>query len=303
MPNSIILVPPLALRARYPLAMPRLCTVGHVTIGPSRPLAIIAGPCVLESLDMGLAIGTRLRDACAALGLAYVFKASFDKANRSSIRSPRGPGLERGLSWMHTIREKLGTPLTTDIHTPEQAEPAAAVVDLLQIPAFLCRQTDLLCAAGEGAAKHGRGVNVKKGQFLAPHEMTGPARKLAEAGCTNIMLTERGTTFGYGRLVNDFLGLGDLMDLKADGGPPPVCFDVTHSTQLPGAGETTGGRPDRGPLLAKAATAAGVHALFIETHPDPAKAMSDASTMLPLESVPALLGAISRIRAAVEPRA
>lgn len=279
--------------------MTRLCTVGNIAIGPSKPLVIIAGPCVLESLDLGLAIGTRLRDACAAHGLAYIFKASFDKANRSSIRSARGPGLEQGLDWMHTIREKLGTPLTTDIHTPEQAEPAAAVIDLLQIPAFLCRQTDLLCAAGEAAAKHRRAVNVKKGQFLAPHEMTGPTRKLAEAGCTNIMLTERGTTFGYGRLINDFLGLGDLMDLKADGGPPPVCFDVTHSTQLPGAGETTGGRPDRAPLLAKAATAAGVHALFIETHPDPSKAMSDASTMLPLDSVPALLGVVARLRAAL----
>lgn len=279
--------------------MPRRCTAGPVSIGPDRPLAILAGPCVLESLDLGLTIGSRLRDACAAAGLPYIFKASFDKANRSSIRSPRGPGLERGLAWMHTIREKLGTPLTTDIHAPEQAEPAAAVVDLLQIPAFLCRQTDLLSAAGEAAAKHGRGVNVKKGQFVAPHEMTGPVRKLAEAGCTNIMLTERGTTFGYGRLINDFLGLGDMMELKADGGPPPVCFDVTHSTQLPGAGETTGGRPDRAPLLAKAATAAGVHALFIETHPDPAKAMSDASTMLPLETVPGLLATIAKIRAAV----
>ncbi len=191
--------------------MPRYCTVGPIAIGPAKPLAIIAGPCVLESLELGLAIGTRLRDACAPLGLPYIFKASFDKANRSSIRSARGPGLERGLDWMHTIRKKLGTPLTTDIHTPEQAEPAAAVIDLLQIPAFLCRQTDLLCAAGEAAAKHRRAVNVKKGQFLAPHEMTGPTRKLAEAGCSNIMLTERGTTFGYGRLINDFLGLGDMM--------------------------------------------------------------------------------------------
>ncbi len=247
---------------------------------------------------MGLAIGQRVRDACRKEGLAYVFKASFDKANRSSIRSARGPGLQRGLEWIASIGEALGVPVTTDIHEPAHASPAAACIDLLQVPAFLCRQTDLLCAAGEAAAARGRGVNVKKGQFLAPHEMSGPVRKLAEAGCDNVMLTERGTTFGYGRLINDFLGLGDLMDLKADGGSPPVCFDVTHSTQLPGAGETTGGRPDRAPLLAAAATAAGVHALFIETHPDPKAAMSDASTMLPLETLPALLARVARLHLA-----
>lgn len=278
--------------------MSRRCQVGPIEIGAGRPLAIIAGPCVIESYEMGLEIGRAVRDACLGAGLSYIFKASFDKANRSSIRSARGPGLERGLGWIARIGKELGVPTTTDIHEPAQAEPAARGVDLLQIPAFLCRQTDLLKAAGEAAARHGRGVNVKKGQFLAPHEMGGPVRKLAEAGCTNVMLTERGTTFGYGRLINDFLGLGDLMELKAEGGSPPVCFDVTHSTQLPGAGETTGGRPDRAGLLARAASAAGVHALFIETHPEPAKAMSDASTMLPLEGIPALLRTVAAIRGA-----
>lgn len=283
---------------------PRSCTVGPVSIGPSLPLAVIAGPCVLESLELGLYIGTRLRDACASLGLPFIFKASFDKANRSSIRSPRGPGLEQGLAWMAKIKQQLAVPATTDIHSPEQADPAARIVDLLQIPAFLCRQTDLLCAAGEAAARHARAVNVKKGQFLAPHEMAGPVRKLAEAGCSNVLLTERGTSFGYGRLVNDFLGLGDLMELKSDApgappGPPPICFDCTHSTQLPGAGEQTGGRPERAPLLARAAVAAGVHAVFFECHPDPRKALSDASTMLPLDSIPALLRSLAAIRKAL----
>jgi 2-dehydro-3-deoxyphosphooctonate aldolase (KDO 8-P synthase) len=279
--------------------MTRTCNLGTVTIGAAHPLTIIAGPCVLESLELGLTIGRTLKDTCTRLGLSYVFKASFDKANRSSIRSPRGPGLEKGLKWLATIRAELGVPATTDIHEPDHAEPAAQALDLLQIPAFLCRQSDLLHAAGVAAAKHARAVNVKKGQFLSPTEMSGPVRKLAEAGCTNVLLTERGTTFGYGRLVNDFLGLGDMMDLKAEGGPPPVCFDCTHSTQLPGTGETTGGRPDRAPLLARAAAAAGVDALFIETHPDPGTAMSDASTMLPLDTVPALLATVAAIRRAV----
>ena len=279
--------------------MSRFCSVGNVTIGPGRPLAIIAGPCVLESFDLGLRIGRAVRDACRESGLAYIFKASFDKANRSSIRSARGPGLEQGLAWIHEIGRELAIPVTTDIHAPDQAEPAARVIDLLQIPAFLCRQTDLLCAAGESATQHKRAVNVKKGQFLSPGEMSGALRKLAEAGCTNAMLTERGTTFGYHRLVNDFIGLKDMMELKADPGPAPVCFDVTHSTQTPGTGDTTGGRPDAAPLLARAATAAGVHALFIECHPDPTTAMSDASTMLRLDSMPALLKQVAAIRRAI----
>lgn len=289
------------LGSDYPRVMPRLCTLPQFTIGDGRPLCIIAGPCVLESYELGLEVGTTVRDACVAAGLSYVFKASFDKANRSSVRSPRGPGMGRGLEWLGRLRETLGVPITTDLHEPDQAEPVARVVDLLQVPAFLCRQTDLLDAVGEAAAAHGRGVNVKKGQFLAPHEMAGPVRKLAEAGCVNVMLTERGTTFGYGRLVNDFLGLGDLMELKAEGGggSPPVCFDATHSTQLPGAGEQTGGRPERAGLLARAAVAAGVHAVFMETHPDPKAALSDSSTMMGLGEVQSLLRTLAAIRGGV----
>jgi 2-dehydro-3-deoxyphosphooctonate aldolase (KDO 8-P synthase) len=278
--------------------MSRFCRVGPVEIGAGRPLTIIAGPCVLESLELGLTVGRRAAELCQRLGFSYVFKASFDKANRSSIRSARGPGIDQGLDWLSTIRAELGCPVTTDIHERQQAVTAAGVVDLLQIPAFLCRQTDLLVAAGEAAARSRRAVNVKKGQFLAPHDMTGPLRKLTETGCKDILFTERGTTFGYGRLINDFLGLGDLMQVKVDDeGAPPVCFDVTHSTQTPGLGgsDTTQGRPDRAPLLARAAVAAGVHALFIESHTDPRKAMSDAATQIPLEQLEALLEPCARV--------
>jgi len=284
---------------RLTSGMTRVCRVGNIEIGVGRPLVVIAGPCVLESLELGLTIGRAVKQACAGAGLPYIFKASFDKANRSSIRSPRGPGLEQGLAWMAQIKKELGVPATTDVHEADQCDAAARAVDLLQIPAFLCRQTDLLNAAGEAAERHKGAVNVKKGQFLSPGEMKGPVKKLAEAGCANVMTTERGTFFGYGRLVNDFLGLGDLMELQAEGGPPPVCFDCTHSTQLPGAGETTGGRPERAPLLAKAAAAAGVHALFIECHPEPKRAMSDASTMLPLDTIPLLLKQVAAIRNAL----
>ncbi len=278
----------------------RLCTVGPVQIGPSQPLAVISGPCVLESLEQALTIGRTVRDACRSLGLSYIFKASFDKANRSSIHSARGPGLERGLEWIAKVKAELGVPATTDIHEHSQAEPAARVVDLLQIPAFLCRQTDLLLAAGQAAATHRRAVNVKKGQFMAPVEMKGAVTKLFEAGCSNVMLTDRGTFFGYHRLVNDFAGLGDLLELPTPGGSPPVCFDATHSTQFPGAeGDRTGGQPHRAPLLARAAVAAGVHAVFIECHPDPAKALSDAATVQPLASIPALLKSLAAIRNAL----
>lgn len=279
--------------------MTRLCNAGSVSIGQGRPLAVIGGPCILESLELGLTVGARLRDACRRLGLSYIFKASFDKANRSSIRSARGPGLRQGLDWIHQIREKLTVPATTDIHEAAQADPAAATVDILQIPAFLCRQTDLIVAAGRAAAAKGRAVNVKKGQFISPGEMSGAVRKLAEAGCGNVMLTERGTFFGYGRLVNDFIGVGELMALSVDGGAPPVCFDCTHSTQQPGAGEQTGGRPQFAPLLARAAVAAGVHAVFLECHPDPSRALSDSSTMLRLEDVPPVLESMAAIRAAL----
>lgn len=278
--------------------MTRTCRVGDIEIGSDRPLTIIAGPCVLESVELALEVGRTVGAVCRELGLSFIFKASFDKANRTSIGSARGPGLEAGLAQLAEVRDALGVPVTTDVHAPEQCGQVAAVVDLLQIPAFLCRQTDLLLAAGQAAAKHGRGVNVKKGQFLSPEEMRGPVNKLAEAGCANTMLTERGTFFGYHRLVNDFLGLGDLLELDVSGGSPPVCFDATHSTQLPGSGSQTGGRPERAPLLARAATAAGVQALFIECHPDPANAASDGATQQRLDAVPGLLRHIAAIHGA-----
>ena len=265
--------------------------IQDVEIGPGKPLAIIAGPCQAESLEMCLEVGTAVRDRCAELGLGYIFKASFDKANRSSIHTERGPGLDEGLALIGEVGKQLGVPITTDVHEPYQAEAAGRVVDVLQIPAFLCRQTDLLVAA----AKTGKAVNVKKGQFLSPVEMKNVVTKLTEAGCVNQMLTERGTFFGYHRLVNDFAGLYDMMQLGW-----PVCFDVTHSTQNPGGdGTSTGGRPECAPTLARCAVAAGVSALFIETHPNPKQAKSDAATMLPLGQTLELLGELARLRAAV----
>jgi 2-dehydro-3-deoxyphosphooctonate aldolase (KDO 8-P synthase) len=280
--------------------MTSVCKVGSVEIGAGRPLCVIAGPCVLESRELGLEVGRTVRDTCRELGLSYIFKASFDKANRTSIHSARGPGMERGLEWIASIGRELGVPTTTDIHEPAQAEPAARAVDMLQIPAFLCRQTDLLVAAGRSAAASRRAVNVKKGQFVSPREMAGPLGKLAEAGCRNVMLTERGTFFGYGRLVNDFLGIAEMMELGA-----PVCFDCTHSTQRPGQGDggkVTGGEPRFAPLLARAATAAGVQALFIECHPDPKSALSDAATMLRLSEVRRVLVDVAAIRRAIGER-
>ncbi len=279
--------------------MTRTCRVGAMEIGADQPLAIIAGPCVLESTEMAFEIGQTVRDACAELGLPFVFKASFDKANRTSVDSPRGPGLETGLAWLERIRDDLGVPVTTDIHEAAQAEPVARVAALLQIPAFLCRQTDLLVAAGRAASKTSGGVNVKKGQFLSPGEMVGPVRKLHESGCDNVMLTERGTFFGYHRLVSDFVGVGQMMRLDVPGGPPPVCFDCTHSTQTPGSGVVTGGNRDMAPLLARAAVAIGVHAIFLECHPDPDRALSDAATQIPLAQTPGLLADLARLHQAV----
>ncbi len=258
---------------------------------PHRRLLLIGGPCVLESDDINRRIGQTLRDACTRLGIDFCFKASFDKANRSSGKSHRGPGMQEGLDRLAKLREELACPVTSDVHEPEQCLPAAKVLDMLQVPAFLCRQTDLLMAAAET----GRPVNVKKGQFMSPREMQNVVRKLSEGGCRHIMATERGTTFGYNRLVNDFIGIGDMMELGH-----PVCFDVTHSTQLPGAeGERTGGRPERAPMLARAAVAAGVHAIFLECHPTPSAALSDASTMQPLDAVPAMLATLVAIRKAM----
>ena len=266
-------------------------TIGDIQIGPGQPLTVLAGPCVLEDDDTNRRIAGFLKQCCLDLGLPLIFKASFDKANRTSMRSHRGPGIAEGLDTMAALGEEFELPLTTDIHAPDQAEAAASTIDLLQVPAFLCRQTDLL----QACAETGKPVNVKKGQFMSPAEMKHVLDKMEACKASGSMLTERGTFFGYHRLVNDFVGLGDMMALGA-----PVCFDVTHSTQLPGAvADQTAGRPDRADLLARAAVAAGVHALFIECHPDPSAGRSDASTMQSLESTARILTDAAQIHAAL----
>tara|TARA_R110002073_G_scaffold118918_5_gene259107 strand:- start:15975 stop:16841 length:867 start_codon:yes stop_codon:yes gene_type:complete len=280
----------------------RVCHVDNIAIGQNQPLAIIAGPCTLESLEMGIEVGKHCKSICESLGLPYIFKASFDKANRSSINSKRGIGIEQGLEHFAAIKQELGVPTTTDIHAPEQADAIASIVDLIQIPAFLCRQTDLVVASAQACKSQGKALNIKKGQFLSPGEMGGPIRKATEAGCDEIMLTERGTFFGYHRLVNDFIGIADMMELDCskftDLGSPPVCFDVTHSTQLPGSGEQTGGRPDRALQLAKAATAMGVHSLFVECHPTPKEAWSDGATQLDFDAFEQVITQAAKIRKA-----
>ncbi|BAM03771.1 3-deoxy-8-phosphooctulonate synthase [Phycisphaera mikurensis] len=263
-----------------------------VSVTADGPLTILAGPCQAESYELCVRVGEALRDACEKLGLGYVFKASFDKANRTSAAGRRGPGVEAGLELLARAKAALGVPLTTDVHLPDQPTLAVqAGVDLLQVPAFLCRQTDLLAACAATPAA----VNVKKGQFLSPAEMGQVVEKVTRCrpDAPRVMVTDRGTFFGYHRLVNDFAGVGDLIDLGV-----PVCFDATHSVQQPGAaagGTATGGRRERAPLLARCAVAAGVHALFLETHPDPDAAASDAAVMLPLEKTLELLPALQRL--------
>jgi 2-dehydro-3-deoxyphosphooctonate aldolase (KDO 8-P synthase) len=251
-------------------------------------LLLIAGPCVIESLEQCLKIGTQVAQLCRELRVDYVFKASFDKANRSSGASFRGPGLEDGLVVLDRVRREIGVPVLTDVHEPSQATPAGQVVDVLQVPAFLSRQTDLLVAC----ARTGKTVNVKKGQFMSPQEMGLAVEKVRQAGGGDLWLTERGTFFGYNRLVNDFTGLATMAGLGV-----PVIFDASHSTQQPGAqGSSSGGTPEMTPLLARAAVATGVvSGLFIECHPDPPSARSDAATMLPLDAVGPLLRACVRI--------
>ncbi len=252
------------------------------------PLFLIAGPCVIESPETCLEIGGTLKEACDRLGIAYVFKASFDKANRTSVESFRGPGIGQGLAVLEKVKRELGVPVLTDIHEREQAGVAAEVCDVLQVPAFLARQTDLLTACG----KTGRIVNVKKGQFMAPTEMRTAAEKIRATGNQNVIVTERGTFFGYGRLVNDFTGLVTMKEEARC----PVVFDATHSTQSPaGLGGVSGGNPHFAPMLARAAVAAGVEGIFLECHPDPAQARSDAASMLRLEEVPPLLAQLAEL--------
>ncbi len=262
-------------------------TTGNVTFGPDRPFALISGPCQLETLDHARMLADRLATTCADFGIPYVFKASFDKANRSSLTGKRGPGIAEGLTILSKIRDEFGCPVLTDIHAPEQCAPAADTVDILQIPAFLCRQTDLLLAAGETGAT----INVKKGQFLAPWDMKNVADKIASTGNTKILLTERGASFGYNMLVSDLRSL----PIMAETGYP-VVFDATHSVQLPGGkGTSSGGEAKFVPPLARAAVAVGVSAVFIETHEDPARSPSDGPNMVPLADMPALLAKLKAL--------
>ncbi|MFQ5412972.1 MAG: 3-deoxy-8-phosphooctulonate synthase [Phycisphaerae bacterium] len=267
-----------------------LAEIGGVRIGRGEPLAVIAGPCVIESLDHTLRIAEALRRVCEARHAPLVFKASFDKANRSSLRSFRGPGLHEGLETLAKVRSGVGVPVLSDIHEPAHAAPAGEVVDCIQIPAFLCRQTDLLVAA----ARTRRCINVKKGQFMAPAEMGNVAAKLAESGCRHMLLTERGTFFGYHRLVNDMTAIEQMRALA------PVVFDATHSCQLPGGGGTqSGGRREFVGPLAAAGIAAGADALFMEVHDDPDSAKSDPATVYPLDRFAGLLDRVLRVADAV----
>jgi 2-dehydro-3-deoxyphosphooctonate aldolase (KDO 8-P synthase) len=256
-------------------------------IRKSPRLTVIAGPCVIESEQLCFQVAASLQKTCRRLRVNYVFKASFDKANRSSGKSFRGPGLKEGLAILARVRREFGLPVLTDVHTGEQVESAAAAVDILQIPAFLCRQTDLIAAA----VRTGKIVNVKKGQFLSPAEMGQVVKKAAAAGGRKLLLTERGTTFGYNNLVADMRSIPILKEFGF-----PVIFDATHSVQLPGAGgDRSGGQRHMAPVLARCALAAGADGLFIETHPDPDRALSDGPNMIPLRQMAALLGGLVKL--------
>jgi len=265
-----------------------------VLCGDGQPLVVIAGPCVVESKDLAQEVAERMKHICARLGIGYVFKASYDKANRTSLSGYRGPGRDEGLAVISSIGASLGIPVLTDIHETSDAAVAAKHVDVLQIPAFLCRQTDLLLAA----AATGKAINVKKGQFLAPWDMKNVVEKLRNGGANNVLVTERGTSFGYNTLVVDYRGLPQLRASAA-----PVIFDVTHSVQQPGGqGTSSGGQREYAGALARAAVAVGVDGLFLETHPDPDKAPSDGPNMIPLHRMEALLEQLLAIRQAVAAR-
>ena len=255
--------------------------VGDYLVGQGNPLMLMAGPCVLEGYERSLMIGKKAKAICDELGIPYVFKASFDKANRSSINSFRGPGIDEGLKILAQIKKDLGVPVVTDIHEPWHADKAAEVVDILQIPAFLCRQTDLVYAA----AKNAKTVNVKKAQFLAPWDMKNVITKVEEAGNQNLMLTERGSSFGYNTLVTDMRGLAVMRELGY-----PVVMDATHSVQIPGGqGTSSGGQSQYVPHMARAAAAIGIDALFLEVHDNPAEALSDGPNMVQLDNLKKLL--------------
>ena len=263
------------------MTAPRTVAIGNIAVGNDKPLALIAGPCALESRAHALEMSHALVELTGRLGIGLIYKTSFDKANRTSLEGARGLGLEASLPILAEVRETYGCPVLTDVHEPDQCAPVAEAVDVLQIPAFLCRQTDLLVAA----AKTGRAINIKKGQFLAPWDMKNVARKVAEAGNWNILLCERGVSFGYNTLVNDMRALTILAETGF-----PVVFDATHSVQQPGGkGTSTGGQREFVPVLARAAVAVGVAAVFMETHQDPDHAPSDGPNMVKLKEMPALL--------------
>ncbi len=266
--------------------MSKVVDIAGIKIGEGQPLALIAGPCVIESRDHSLALADAIRCVCGHAGVGFIFKASFDKANRSSVDSYRGPGLSDGLAILEDVKNSVRVPILSDIHEPSQAEPAAKVLDCLQLPAFLCRQTDLLLAAG----RTGLPVNVKKGQFMSPEEMGNVVDKIRSTGNDRVLLTERGTFFGYNRLVNDMTSIPRMGKLA------PVVFDATHSCQQPGGeGPRSGGTPEFIPTLAFSAVAAGCAALFLEVHDAPPNAKSDAATVLPLERLAGLLDRCVRI--------
>ncbi len=262
----------------------------------TRKLFVISGPCVLESPDIQRTVAAAMKKTCDALGLTYIFKASFDKANRTSVKGHRGPGIDEGLKELNAVGREFGVPVLTDVHLPEHCEPAAQAVDVLQIPAFLCRQTDLLEAAAHAAAKHGKVVNVKKGQFLAPWDMSKVVEKVVAFGAEGrVMVTERGASFGYNNLVSDMRAIPIMRKFGC-----PVVFDATHSVQLPGGqGDSSGGQSEFAPVLARAAVAAGADGLFAETHPDPRKALSDGPNMIPLADMPAVLKQLDAIHTLV----
>src|SRR5438270_10024621 len=271
----------------------RTVAVGDLTCGEGQPLMFIAGPCVIESHDLTLRIAETLAGIADEFSIPLVFKASFDKANRTSGQTFRGPGVEEGMKTLAAVKRATGLPLTTDVHESHQIEPVAEECDLIQVPAFLARQTDLL----QAAARTGRAVNVKKGQFMAPWDMKNVRAKMIEAGNDKLLLTERGTTFGYGQLVNDMRSIPWMQELGC-----PVIFDATHSVQMPaGKGDKSDGDRRMVPFLARAAVACGCDGVFLETHPRPEEALSDGPNMIPLDDFPALVACCLRLRKAIEP--
>lgn len=265
-------------------------TVGSAECGQRQPLLFIAGPCVIESEELVLRVAGTLAELAASRGWQIIFKASFDKANRTSVDSFRGPGLSKGLAILQKVKEQTGLEVTTDVHEPQQAGPAAEVCKIVQIPAFLARQTDLVEAVAEATGKRGGVINVKKPQFIAPEDMVHVVKKCEAFGNPRVLLTERGTMFGYGRLVNDFRCIPVMQSFGA-----PVVFDATHSVQMPG-GATTGGNRALVPFLARAAVACGCDGVFMETHPDPERALSDGPNQVPLAELPKLMDQLSRLR-------